>query len=280
MRINANRARPPNCPNHTQLQDHASNKMELNDRLSLVFGSLNTRLKSVNDPPLKEEERIEQLECEERIKTSGRHQQIRGRRSRDAPPSRGSKVPDYLKNPNKWTKYDLVDDGTSHRAGYEGLNDDQVNRKAALDFIHSLRQHKAPPTETGRHNDSSDGKITFKRPSRVKRTASPQSFNESLKVPKIENRKDEIPIPLSSNPHDHDKRTLSAQHNPSLSSNESESGRGQYEGTVLKMPEYFVSLSKKPKPVKPLPLQSAKTPAAAAVAPSIHLSHLEEDEED
>ena len=256
--------------------------MELNDRLSLVFGSLNTRLKSVNDPPLKEEERIEQLECEERIKTSGRHQQIRGRRSRDAPPSRGSKVPDYLKNPNKWTKYDLVDDGTSHRAGYEGLNDDQVNRKAALDFIHSLRQHKAPPTETGRHDDSSDGKITFKRPSRVKRTASPQSPNESLKVPKIENRKDEIPIPLSSNPHDHDKCTLSAQYNPepnpSLSSNESESGRGQYEGTVLKMPEYFVGLSKKPKPVKPLPLQSAKTPAA--VAPSIHLSHLEEDEED
>lgn len=41
-------------------------------------------------------------------------------------------VPDYIKHPERWVKYDLKNDGTERMAG---MSADQQNREAALEFL-------------------------------------------------------------------------------------------------------------------------------------------------
>ena len=261
---------------------HAHNKMELKDRLSLVFGSLKAKLQPVDDPPMKEEEYIPDGREERgtrKLVTSQRSHQFRERsrdhrhqcregsrdhrhqlseRSRDHRPLR---APNYMHNPTKWTKYDLTDDGTSHQAGYDGLNDEQINRKAGLDFICSLRDSKAPHTDTpiGGYDETNDRKIVFKRSS--KRTVNESSPGD-IKIKKIK------------------QDSQLTDHNDRGSTQSTDSGH--YEGSVFKMPEYFVGLSNKSKRLSMAPSHETilNKPALPTHSVQLHLSHLEEEEEE
>uniref|UniRef100_A0A1X7UYQ7 U5 small nuclear ribonucleoprotein TSSC4 n=1 Tax=Amphimedon queenslandica TaxID=400682 RepID=A0A1X7UYQ7_AMPQE len=251
--------------------------MELNDRLSLVFGSLKTKLQAVDDPPMKEEEYIldgveergtiepvtskRSHQFSERSRDH-RHQRREGsrdhrrqfsERSRDHRPPR---APDYVHNPTKWTKYDLTDDGTSHQAGYEGLNEEQINRKAGLDFIYSLRDSKTTPTSIGRYDETNDGKIVFKRS--TKRAGNEPSPGD-VKIKKVKG-----------------ESQLGDDDRDSTQSTDS----GHYEGSVFKMPEYFVGLSNKPKRLSAAPPPETLLKPLPRHSVQLHLSHLEEEEED
>ena len=243
--------------------------MELNDRLSLAFGSLNAQLKPVKDPPMKEEEdTTDGREDGETPVTSKRSHQFR-ERSRDHRPKgsrdhrhqfsersrddRHPRAPGYMHNPTKWTKYDLTDDGTSRQTGYEGLNDEQVNRKTGLDFIYSLRDGKATPTSTEKYEGATGGKIVFKRSSK-------KSLPRDVKIKKI---KEDGQL------RDNDRDLTHSSTNS-----------GHYEGSVFKMPEYFIGLSDKPKSTKKLLAPPCATESPATTnSVQLHLSHLEEDED-
>ena len=121
----------------------AEERPEFSERVSNVFGSLNSTLKSFTDPPLKQDpvedlrERLESRDTRHasrsRDRSPHRSHHVEHRRGR-----RPARVPDHVRNPRKWTKYDLSDDGT-HNSEYEGLSSDQLNRRAAFEFLNQLR---------------------------------------------------------------------------------------------------------------------------------------------
>ena len=71
--------------------------------------------------------------------------------------SRSAKIPDFIKNPAKWTMYDLSDDGTEILSE-EGLSDDQVNKRAAFQFLEEMKRLRADQRPAGNESCASDSK--------------------------------------------------------------------------------------------------------------------------
>ena len=65
-------------------------------------------------------------------------------------------APDYMRHPEKWTKYDLKEDGTEKM---RGMSANQVNKAAALQFL-----QKRKGSTDGELRHVSEGKCTFQRP--------------------------------------------------------------------------------------------------------------------
>ena len=97
-------------------------------------------------------------------------------------------MPDHVKNPGKWTKYDLEDDGTQ-KPEFKGLNAHQINQRAALEFLQRNNDgSNTPQTEeiacnTGT-SDTDQPQFVFKRPkkdnhSQYMRTAKGQEHQRS-----------------------------------------------------------------------------------------------------
>ena len=80
--------------------------------------------------------------------------------------------PDYVKNPSKWTKYDLKEDGSQV---LRGMNQDQVNKYAAFQFLDEIKKRKVTSSLTehddetvteGSDNSAETTKVVFKKPSK------------------------------------------------------------------------------------------------------------------
>ena len=172
--------------------------------------------------------------------------------------SRSNRVPDFLSNPAKWTKYDLKDDGTGN---WKGLSEDQKNSHAAFQFLDELKERK--------HDVDTDDR-------------------EGGAAVKVQFRKPRTP----SKDHSHAKDT---EHPPSaIHTEQSTTPSGSSHGTtaghgVFKMAEYVVG-SKAPQQRKQPRLsvmgegdedgerQTKKRKGVSAKA-VVSLSHLEEEEE-
>ena len=101
----------------------------------------------------------------------GRHRpRGRGSSSRGGR-ARGERDPDYVKNPSKWTKYDLKEDGSQV---LRGMSEDQVNKYAAFQFLDQVKKRKTAFSlehggETGsgeseEREGKSSAKVVFKKP--------------------------------------------------------------------------------------------------------------------
>lgn len=72
------------------------------------------------------------------------------------------RTPDFVRNPGKWTKYSLADDGTKE---LKGLTADQVNKHVAFQFLDELKKRKQ---QSEQHLSSSDSLQIFQaEPSEV-----------------------------------------------------------------------------------------------------------------
>ena len=80
-------------------------------------------------------------------------------------------TPGYIKHPEKWTKYDLKEDGTEQM---EGMSADQMNRAAALQFLQE-RQSLAD-------SELTDEKVMFRRPKNSKRVLSNTSTDTTTRA--------------------------------------------------------------------------------------------------
>ena len=72
--------------------------------------------------------------------------------------------PDYVKNPSKWTKYELKDDGSEV---LRGMSQDRVNKYAAFQFLDEVKKRKMSTRLQQDSEDSiTDGvaKVVFKKP--------------------------------------------------------------------------------------------------------------------
>lgn len=234
----------------------AEERPEFSERVSSVFGSLNSTLKSFTDSPLKQEP-VEDLRERQfsRESRDARHPS----RSRDRSPhrrhhiehrrsKRPARVPDHVRNPRKWTKYDLSDDGTNN-SEYEGLNSDQLNRRAAFEFLHQLRgkelescDQETPPSGS---RDGEKSQVTFK-PKR-------QGISHDVKQG-----------PIHRGPGD-------------------QTDKAHYQSGVLRMPEYVVGSKqqrKHPLAKKTLSGGSEELNRTSTSTSSVRLSHLDTQEED
>ena len=72
-----------------------------------------------------------------------------------------------MTNPQKWTKYDLRDDGTKN-SDYDELTSDQVNRKAAFEFLNRIRTESRDQEITPTNDDIRERSMKFKRPLKSK----------------------------------------------------------------------------------------------------------------
>lgn len=158
--------------------------MEWNERVSNVFGSLNATLRTVDNPIMKKdplEDEVEEEVSKRRAPAQGGTSG--GDRSRDRSPTRSHsgyytrrgggarkdhrsrQEPDYIKNPRKWKKYDLREDGTD-KMEYKGLTDEQRNKKAAFEFLSTLRQNQSKSVEEEREETlKASDRLVFKKPS-------------------------------------------------------------------------------------------------------------------
>ncbi len=90
--------------------------------------------------------------------------------SRGLKPRRPTRVPEYLTRPERWTRYTLREDGT--RPDIQGLNEDQINRHAALQFLDELKRRKTSESVGGNSAMDTDSKgesgaipsIQFRKP--------------------------------------------------------------------------------------------------------------------
>lgn len=74
--------------------------------------------------------------------------------------------PDHAINPNKWTKYDLTNDGTKGLRR-SGMSTDQVNKYAAFEFLKKqkeLRKEKSDGEDE--REEETGGKMLFKKPAK------------------------------------------------------------------------------------------------------------------
>lgn len=96
---------------------------------------------STAEHPTQEETRLKEKHwCGEGSSKSKRQKlcefQYRHERSQHRRPGR---TPDFVRNPGKWTKYSLADDGTKE---LKGLTADQVNKHVAFQFLDELKKRK------------------------------------------------------------------------------------------------------------------------------------------
>ena len=90
-----------------------------------------------------------------------------------------------MRNPSKWTKYDLKDDGSQV---LRGMSQDQVNKYAAFQFLDEVKKRKESSglEHVDEHDASNDEcndssvstKVVFKKPSKTRNLASGRQGNE------------------------------------------------------------------------------------------------------
>ena len=103
---------------------------------------------------------------EQRSRTEHRDSRKHGHGSRE----RG-REPDYVRNPSKWTKYDLKEDGSQV---LRGMSEDQVNKYAAFEFLDQVKKRKimsgleqSGDTDPDEEEIASESaKVVFKKPKR------------------------------------------------------------------------------------------------------------------
>lgn len=156
----------------------AEGSSNFSERVSSVFGALNSTLKSFTDSPCKQDPDEEPKERQ--LSRESRDSRHTSSLSRDRSPHRvqrrhhvtqgggrrPARVPDHVTHPQNWTKYDLSDDGTQN-SEYEGLSSDQLNRRAAFEFLQlrskeeESRDQDTTPTSA---SSSRCGQLNFKKP--------------------------------------------------------------------------------------------------------------------
>lgn len=120
--------------------------------------------------PREHDERELRRERQRRSGRGGGGTSGRGGRHSRAP---NKKEPDYVRNPSKWTKYDLKEDGSQV---LRGMSQDQVNKYAAFQFLDEIQKRKSPSSLTAQRSDETGNaesdksdevtKVVFKRPSK------------------------------------------------------------------------------------------------------------------
>ena len=154
------------------MEAEEQDRVDFSERVSSVFGTLNATLKSFSDSPCKQDPDNELKQTRQ-----SRDHKPSSHSSRDRSPHRRqhhvtkearrpARVPDHMAHPKKWTKYDLSDDG-SKNSDFEGLTSDQVNRKAAFEFLDALK-----------HKDSETTPSDTSLPLKFKRPAKPRVVKE------------------------------------------------------------------------------------------------------
>ena len=101
---------------------------------------------------------------------------------------RAHKEPDYVRNPSKWTKYDLKEDGSQV---LRGMSQDQVNKYAAFQFLDEIKKRKLSSSRTTHSNETGNTesensaettKVVFKKPSKsVSRTGKQSRTRDGVK---------------------------------------------------------------------------------------------------
>ena len=167
-------------------------------------------------------------------------------------------VPGYHKNPQKWTEYDLSEDGTSSLGG---LSSEQINKRAAFEFLDELKRKRSETQTIGGDSEkiSSDpSKITFKKPRKISQRTSDDVARRSHDVP--------------GGSHDH--RELSHDH-------ASQGGGG---AGVVKMPEYEVgckpAVPRKRKLLAATSMEAKQSESTANKTKVVSLSHLQDKDEE
>lgn len=230
-------------------------------RLNAVFGGLDSKLKSSVDCPLKEDWQPETHVAESVPRSQGTYRWQRSRESKRSISRRSQTTPDYIRNPHKWKKYDLTDDGSKDLE--ERLTDDQVNRRTALSFIADLRERKETEHLADYHQHSQTSinpdqiKITFRNPKHAgKKSGDSQSEQEARGE-------------VGSGPQLTSRKAVKG-----LSSTTQSSG-------LFRMPEYVVG-GKRKRTVKEAGSSSADSCNSSNKTKKgmITLSHLNDDEDD
>ena len=166
------------------------------ERVSSVFGSLNATLKTVDNPLMKEDPNDDSSDADIHLKRSSQRKRTSSSRSTSRSRDRSKRRandhplcsrmdPDYIKNPHRWKKYDLIDDGTG-TAGYKGLSDEQINSKAAFEFLSKLHQNQTISIEQEREKMlKSEDKLVFKKPLKInsQRVPKDQKMDNAFKIP-------------------------------------------------------------------------------------------------
>ena len=268
------------------------------ERISDVFGSLDSSLKTFTDSPMKgDPEEIDSLRSQSKYSRPRskihKDRDKQGSYPRDRSPTysrieRGrnlyrrshpyGKVPDYVKNPDKWIKYDLKEDGTEN-FDQTTLSDDQKNRQTAYQFLEELRSRKSHPNEEEKPYD----KIVFKKPNKLKKGKESDKFIgrqfEKDKCHEEKKKKTEKEI------FHNDSFNCNPLEVHGLSTSDSETGydsrsdsrmRGQFTGGVFKMPEYVVGMDVKKKKASYNKV-SSQNQIYKLHSKNIHLRHLDEE---
>lgn len=222
-------------------------RADFSDRVSSVFGSLNATLKSFTDSPCKQDPDDELKQT----RGSSRDHKLASHSSRDRSPHRRhhhvtrevrrpARVPDHVVHPKKWTKYDLTDDGTKN-SDFKGLTSDQVNRKAAFEFLNTLKHKDSETTPSETTPAGTSLPVKFKKPSKVVKEVSKEPGHDTCQPASTG----------SSGPH----------------------GSG-----AMVMPEYVVGAKKQQRPTPNRPVAQTSRSSASSVVLS-HLDHEEDEEE-
>ena len=240
----------------------AERSFDFSERVSSVFGTLNATLKSFSEYPCKQDPGDEPREPNS-TRQSRDYTRTVSSTSRDRSPrhshqrrpvtvSRGSSrrpahIPDHVTNPQKWTKYDLRDDGTKN-SDYQGLTSDQVNRKAAFEFLNRIRTESRDQEITPTSDDVRERSMKFKRPLRSKVIREEVVVGEDSHV---------------------------------VSGRQRDSGAHPVSSGTRVMPEYVVGAKQQhaPRPVRRLSGTTRERKTTSSVALS-HLDEVEEEEEE
>lgn len=131
------RCQEPNA-NGTSKQQKMSRSEE-----QLLEGTVRASHASAAEHPSQEETRLKEKRLCSEVSSKSKRQklwdcdsQYRHGRSQHRRPGR---TPDFVRNPGKWTKYSLADDGTKE---LKGLTADQVNKHVAFQFLDELKKRK------------------------------------------------------------------------------------------------------------------------------------------
>ena len=161
------------------------------------------------------------------------------------------------RHPRKWIKYSLSEDGSEQ---YKGLSGDQINKKAALEFLSGLKiKHQSKGAD-----ELSDSELT---PSSKIKT---QDIRDTNKRGNDDNEQ-----PITFKPRFSKKPTKQRVAIPQDESDKNDDGR--FVGSVYIMPEYtFGSQMRKRNKIKSTTQQKSTPQPNDMIKCSISLDHLEE----
>ena len=229
------------------------------ERVDAVFRGLDSKLKSFADCPLKDDP-FPVSHASESVPTPpmGRRRGHLGKRS----VRHSQRTPDYIRNPHRWKKYDLTDDGSIKKDFGDGLTDDQVNRRAALSFIADLRKRKESERHTDVHEDLPHTDATSDQPKIIFRN--PKNPGRKCRGSQIE---DETQGKAGSRPQ------LTSDHAMEVS------GGCTRDSGIFRMPEYVVG-SKRNRTSREVESSGSCSTSCKTKKKMVTLTHLNEDEEE